>query len=77
MKRKLDKRAKTDKIAAVEESKMIDFKALKETVLNERQAKADADAALTQELASDKVAISLTGPHAVDDLLAWIDEIDG
>jgi hypothetical protein len=73
MKKQVDKQTKTDKIAADEENKMLSIKALKEAVLNERQAQADADVALTQELASDEVAISLTGPHAVDKMFDWLD----
>jgi 4-aminobutyrate aminotransferase-like enzyme len=72
MKVTLDNRSKSDKMTAVEERPM-NFKALKETVLNERQVQVEADAALAQDLASDNVAISLTGTNAVDALFNWID----
>jgi hypothetical protein len=58
-------------MTAVEETSLMTqtFKTLKETVLRERQAKADA---LVQELVSDKAEVIGTGPDAVDGLDAFL-----
>ena len=68
----VDKRAKTDMMFAVKETGTMDFKALKETVDRQRQAKADAAEALAAQLADDKAEVIGTGPAAVDALADFL-----
>lgn len=51
---------------------MTSFKILRETVLRERQAQADAATVLAQELVTDTAEVIGRGPDALDNLDAWL-----
>jgi hypothetical protein len=75
MNKSVDKYSKTGIIHVIKEQPMRDFATLRQIVLTERAAQADADAKLSQELhQTNQPAVTFSGQDQVDQCMDWLNQ---